>query len=238
MKLTRQLIFRIALGIIAVALVAGIAVVNLGHSVASAQTTTPTTTPTAQQADKNQLKQDFINNFASQLGVDTAKLNAAYSAAVNATADQAVKDGKLTQAQADKIKAAAQNGFKGGLFSGKGKGKAAPKGKAAFGFGEKAVLDAAAKALTITTDELKTQLKAGKSIADVAADKKVDLQTVKDAILAAVKAELDAKVKENKLTQDQADKRYQAVSTNIDKVVNAKFTGHQGKAGKHSKPAK
>jgi len=90
----------------------------------------------------------------------------------------------------------------------------------------KTVLDAAAKALTITTDDLKTQLKAGKSIADVAASKQINLQTVKDAILAAVKSELDARVTAKKITQAQADARYKKVSDNIDKLVNAKFTGH------------
>lgn len=91
------------------------------------------------------------------------------------------------------------------------------------------VLDAAAKALTITTGELKTQLKAGKSIADVAAAKQIDLQTVKDAILAAVKNQLDTRVKAGKITQAQADTRYKKASDNIDKMVNAKFTGQTHK---------
>ena len=91
------------------------------------------------------------------------------------------------------------------------------------------VLDAAAKALTITTSDLKTQLKAGKSIADVASAKQIDLQTVKDAILAAVKNELATRVADKKITQAQADARYNKVSDNIDKLVNAKFTGHQHK---------
>ncbi len=245
MKLTKQLISKIVLGIVAVALVASFAVMNLGHSVVNAadNTPTPNTNPSAKKTDQSQLGQDFIKNFASQLGVDEAKLNAAYSAAANATVDQAVKDGKLTQAQADKIKSEAKNGFKGGFFGHAGKGMEMPHGKAGragvgFGFGEQAVLDAAAKALTITSDELKTQLKAGKSIADVATDKKIDIKTVKDAMLTATKADLDAKVKDGKLTQVQADTRYQKASSRIDKVVDTRFTaksggpGHPGNRGK------
>ncbi len=246
MKLTKQLISKIALGIVAVALVASFAVMNVGHSVVNAadNTPTPNTSPTAKKTDQSQLGQDFIKNFASQLGVDEAKLKAAYSAAANATVDQAVKDGKLTQAQADKIKAEAKNGFKGGFFGHAGKGKGTPQGRAGragagFGFGEQTVLDAAAKALTITSDELKTQLKAGKSIADVATDKKIDIKTVKDAMLAATKADLAAKVKDGKLTQAQADNRYQEASSRIDKVVDAKFTpkaGNPGHPGHRGKP--
>src|SRR4051794_17858614 len=41
-------------------------------------------------------------------------------------------------------------------------------------------LDAAATALGITTDELKTELESGKTIAQVASDKGVDVQTVID----------------------------------------------------------
>jgi hypothetical protein len=55
-------------------------------------------------------------------------------------------------------------------------------------------LQAAAKALGMTPEELRTELKAGKSIADVAAEKKVDVQTVIDAIVAARKADLEAAI--------------------------------------------
>jgi hypothetical protein len=251
LKFTKLLISNIVLGIVAVALVAGFVVMNLGHPVANAADSTPTpgasgtATPGASQNqnqnqankdERNQLKEAFIKNLAGQLGVDEAKLNAAYSAAISDTVDQAVKDGKLTQAQADKIKAAAKNGFPGGFPGWAGKGQGMHQGKAGrmnpgsgAGFGQKGILDAAAKALKLTTAELQTQLKAGKSIAEVAKDQSVDLQTVKDAMLAAIKADLDARVKAGKLTQAQADTRYQAAPAQVDKLVDAKFTG-QGKA--------
>ena len=46
-------------------------------------------------------------------------------------------------------------------------------------------LDAAAKAIGITTQELQTQLRSGKTIADVAKAKGVDRQKVVDAMVAA-----------------------------------------------------
>lgn len=51
-------------------------------------------------------------------------------------------------------------------------------------------LDAAAKALGMTTDELQTELDSGKTIAQVASDKGVDVTTVIDAMVAAAEANL------------------------------------------------
>jgi hypothetical protein len=58
-------------------------------------------------------------------------------------------------------------------------------------------LDAAAEAIGITADELKTELEAGKSIAQVAEAHGVDAQTVIDALVAAGKehlAEMEAEL--------------------------------------------
>jgi hypothetical protein len=70
-------------------------------------------------------------------------------------------------------------------------------------------LAAAAKALGITSDDLSTQLKSGKTLANLAAAKGVTLQVVQDAIQAARKAELTAQISQavtdGRLTQDKAD---------------------------------
>ena len=52
------------------------------------------------------------------------------------------------------------------------------------------MLEAAAEALDMTTDELLTELKDGKSIADIAAEKNVELSTVADAIVTEMLADL------------------------------------------------
>lgn len=243
---SKKFIAGLVLGVMALSMMFGLAFSTLGQPNASAAQATQTATPTpANPTDaKNGTRPNagalaevataFKKNFAAQLGVDEAKLDSAFSSAVNSTVDQAVKDGKLTQAQADKIKEAAKDGFKG--FPGKqggpgGHGKGGP-GMAGPGMGHGmmdgrgASLDAAAKAIGVTTDELKTELKAGKSIADVAKTKNVDIQKVKDAMLAEVKTNLDQAVKDGKLTQEQADKAYQAAQQGIEKVVTA--TGPMG----------
>ena len=60
--------------------------------------------------------------------------------------------------------------------------------------GRRAGIDAAAKALGMTPEALRTELRSGKSIADVAAEKNVPVQTVIDAIVAAEKARLEAAI--------------------------------------------
>ena len=78
---------------------------------------------------------------------------------------------------------------------------AAPSGCRAF-FGGGDDLDAAAKAIGISTDTLRTDLRNGQTIAAVAEAKNVSTQTVIDAMVAAEKTELDAAVKAGHLTSD------------------------------------
>ena len=82
-------------------------------------------------------------------------------------------------------------------------------------------LDAAATALGITADELRTQLEAGSTLADVAAAEGVDVQTVIDAMVAEVKTHLDEEVTEGDLTQAEADTKLADATTRItDGVTN------------------
>ncbi len=70
-------------------------------------------------------------------------------------------------------------------------------------------LAAAAKALGMTTDDLSNALKSGKTLTQVASDKKVDLQTVQDAIKAArtddMRIQIKQAVTDGKITQAKAD---------------------------------
>ena len=70
-------------------------------------------------------------------------------------------------------------------------------------------LDAAAKALGITTDALKSELQAGKTLEQVAEAKGVDIDKVRDAIKAAHETELRDRIKQavvdGKMSQAKAD---------------------------------
>ena len=86
----------------------------------------------------------------------------------------------------------------------------APRG-GGFGPGlhSQAALDAAAKALGMTSDELSAELWGGKTLADIAEAKGVDIATVKAAVEAAIVAEtktaIQQAVTDGTLTQAKAD---------------------------------
>lgn len=80
-------------------------------------------------------------------------------------------------------------------------------------------LDNVAKVLGITTAELRTELQT-KSFATIAKEKNVDIQKVKDAITADVKAHLDEEVASGEHTQAEADAKLAKLKTRLDDIVN------------------
>lgn len=180
----------------------GVAAVVVGLVIAGtafAQTPTPTQTPG--QQNRANYQNFFLDRVASILGVSRDALNSALTQARNDTADQAVKDGKLTQDQANNLKSrTGNNGFGFGFgFGHPGRGEARPKGK----FDGADVMNAVAQALGMTPQDLMSQLRSGKTLADLAKGKE---QAVKDAIVNAEKPKLDQAVQSGKMTQDQENK--------------------------------
>jgi uncharacterized protein (DUF433 family) len=92
-----------------------------------------------------------------------------------------------------------------------------------FGFRGGFGLDAAAKAIGVSTDELLAQLKNGKTIADAAKAKGVSTQKVIDAMVAAATTEFDAQVKAGRLTADQAARLKANLTSMITDQVNGTF---------------
>jgi len=90
------------------------------------------------------------------------------------------------------------------LLHGRGPGG----GGRGFGLGQ-VELEAAAKVLGMTADELSTALQSGKTLEQVATDKGVDIQKVKDAIRAAhtteVRDRIQQALKDGTITQANAD---------------------------------
>jgi hypothetical protein len=123
--------------------------------------------------------------------------------------DQLVQEGTLTQAQADKVQAALEDARP--AF-----GPGGPGGPGGRGPG----LDAAADALGVDASELRTQLQSGKSLADVAKDKGVDVQAVIDAIVAEMQSHLADAVADGKLTQAQADEMKADATERATAIVN------------------
>ena len=91
--------------------------------------------------------------------------------------------------------------------------------------GPSALLDAAAKALGMTTDDLRSALRGGKSIADVAKSKNIDVNKVIDALVADAQAQIDQAKTNGKLTPQQADHLKSTLKDRITQLVNGQFPG-------------
>ena len=188
----------------------------------------------------------FLNDVAKRLNVTPDQLKAAIKGATNDRIDQAVKDGKITKEQGDALKKRAAEGgvpFLGPAFGGPRPGPGFRFGGPGFGFGHRigASLDAAAKYLGLTTEQLRTQLASGKSLADIAGDKGKTVDGLKKAMTADLQAKLDQAVKDKKLTQAQADEILKRTNDMLDDIVNNTFKPglhfeHHGFGGARMQP--
>jgi len=131
-----------------------------------------------------------------------------------------VTDGTLTQSQADKVAGTLDSqppmGGRGGMGGMGGRGGA---------MGITHSHDAAAKALGMTADELYTAVQGGKSLADVAKDQKVSVDSLIKAMVADAHADLAAAVKAGTMTQAQADTMKSSLTQRITDQVNGVRAG-------------
>lgn len=128
---------------------------------------------------------------------------------------QAVENGKLTQEKADEILAAAPGKIDEFLAA-----PAAELGKGMrHGFGGigQNVLATVAGVLGTDEETLKTQLRDGATIAEIAGDK---TQAVIDALVAEANAKIDQAVADGKLTQERADEMKANLVDRITRMVN------------------
>jgi hypothetical protein len=178
--------------------------------------------------ERQKTEQSIITDAAKRLNVTPDALRSALGAAEDGQLDQAVKDGKLTQEQADAIKA--RRAKDGSVLGGPGVGgpHGGPGVHPGFGrggpglmfkIGPGGALDAAASALGLKREDLVSKLRDGKSIADVAKDQGKSLDDVKKAITDGVTKELDQAVTDKKLTGDQRDKILKELDAHLDDLV-------------------
>jgi hypothetical protein len=148
--------------------------------------------------DDKAAEQSVLDDAAKRLGVSADDLRSALAGAEDAQLDAAVKAGKLTQAQADEIKADRKAD---GTVLNLGHGG---RGGHGHGGGPR-LMDDAAKALGISTTSLFDQLRAGKTLEQVAKAKGKTLAEVKAAVKQSATNELKADLAAKKITQSQYD---------------------------------
>ncbi|MBC7236671.1 MAG: hypothetical protein H5T69_12600 [Chloroflexi bacterium] len=161
-----------------------------------------------------------LADLAEAAGVDLQTLknaaDAARQAAVREAIEQAVKDGKLTREQADWMLQGLEQGYGPGGFGRRGFMFPFFGGRG-LGFGPDRAngLDAAAKALGMTTEQLELQLWGGRTLAELAEKAGVDLQDVRNAVEAArqeaMRQAIEQAVENGRLTREQADWMLQGI---------------------------
>jgi hypothetical protein len=202
--------------LLAAAAAVGVVVVA-GNAIAAANASSPSS---------------FMQSLAKHLGISTEKLQDAAKAAAIDQIDAALADGRITKEQADAAKARIQSGdaplLLGPRFRDGGPGFGFRHGPG-FGFGPRPGFgfhhfgelgEAAAKYLGLTEAQLHEQLRAGKSLAQIAKDKGKSPDGLKQALHDAVKQDLDAAVKAGRITQAQADEALARFDERADELIN------------------
>jgi hypothetical protein len=180
----------------------------------------------------------FVQSLAKHLGISTEKLQDAAKAAAIDQVDAALAAGEITKEQADALKERIKSGetplffgpgFRHGGpgafgfgFGFRGPDRFGPLGPGGFGFHFHhfgSLLSAAAEYLGISEAELRTELRSGSSLADVAKAKGKSTDGLTKALHDAVKKDLDAAVKAGRITQAQADEALARFDEHADELI-------------------
>jgi polyhydroxyalkanoate synthesis regulator phasin len=203
------------LGVAAALVVAGAATFG-AFRYASAQqgSETPGAGATDTAGPRQQAREAFLDKVAANLNITTDALKAAIKSAGLETVQGLVNSGKLTEEQGGKLTQAINSGKYPELrrlFH-----RRADRVQAV----RRGIAVSAANAIGIEPKDLATELKDGKSIADVAAEHNISLDTVKTQITTDAKTKLDALVAKGTITQEREDAALQKLSDNLDTILN------------------
>jgi hypothetical protein len=180
---------------------------------------------TAKAPDLGAEQKAFLDDVAKRLNVTRDKLDEAIKGAASDRIDAAVAAGKLTKEQGETAKKRLDNANGLPLLGlGRGPHVAGPIDRGlvrpGFGFGPGKSLSAAATFLGVSEADLRTQLRDGKSLADIAKDKGKTTADLKAAIKTAITSEFDQAVKDKKLTADQRTKILADIDARLDDLIN------------------
>lgn len=183
--------------------------------------------------DRKEAETAILSDAAKRLDVSPGELRDALRKAQDAQLDQAVKDGRLTQQQADAMK---ERRAESGLVLGGPHGGPGGRGHHGPGIGMRGgagMVDAAAKALGLSRAELFEQLRSGKTLAEVAEAQDKDLADVKSATKSALAKRLDAAVKAERITEAQRDHVLEEFDEHFDRFASGEGPFGRGVRGGH-----
>ena len=190
---------------------------------------------------KQSASKTFWSALAQHLNTSEDALTTAVRDAAKDAVASRVASGAITQAQADKLDTRIQNWQAGQALGFFGKGRVAVAMAA-----HKVIVDAAAPVMNLQPADLTAQLKAGKSLNDIAAAQKVDPGQVSAAIGKALKDRVSQAQTNGRLTADQAQKANARIDQELPTIMSRTWTakhgatpktGGQGRLGKTANPA-
>jgi polyhydroxyalkanoate synthesis regulator phasin len=191
-----------------------LAVIIVGAGIAATKALTP-----------KQESQAVIDDAAKQLGVSPDQLSNALKQALKNRVDEAVKNGRLTKAEGERIKQAIDDGA-APLF---GLGPRRFHKHGHFGFRHhghgpfEQGLETAADHLGITRAQLMTELRDGKSLAQVAQAHGKSADGLVNALLDQAEQKLDRAVKNGRMTEAEKKEMLSGLKKRITDLVNGRF---------------
>jgi hypothetical protein len=163
-------------------------------------------------------RQAYFNDVAHRLGVSPTALTSAMKGAAIDRIDAELAAGRITQAQANRLKQRVESGHGLPFF-----------GHRFGGAGLRAGANAAARYLGISDATLRSDLASGKTLAQIASSTPGKSVTgLKSAILNLEKTRLDKAVSAGRITSHEENTRLARLSSRLDTLLNAKWSGPTG----------
>lgn len=192
---------------LAITVVAALSVLVAGAALAATRALSP-----------QQESQAVIDDAAKQLGVQPDELSDALKQALKNRVDEAVEDGRLPKEQAQRMKERidAADAPLFGLGPGPGFREHRVLGSVP------AKLEAAARYLGMTQEELRRALEDGKTLAEVTRDRNKSVDGLVDALVAPAEQKLARAVEERRLTAAEKTEMLSRLREHLTEVVNGR----------------
>jgi ribosomal protein S20 len=176
-------------------------------------------------------RQALLNDVAKRLNVSPSQLRSAFQGALLDRLNAAVKAGRITQAQADRLKQRIEQGalplggfgHRGFWREGRGPGgrfgPAGPGGQLGLAGTLFGPFDAAAKYLGLSRGQLLSELRGGKTLAQIAQAQGKSVSGLEQALVSAQTARLDRAVAKGELTKGEEQRRLSRLSRRVARLV-------------------
>lgn len=209
-----------------------------GVLLVQAQDSSPSTASAQAPAQASAMADEFVKRLAANLGMDEQVVREALEKTGLEMVDQAVTDGDIDQAMADKIKAMIESGATEGFSFGNlrgfgsfgGEKPAMPFGGSGSGFsafGGFGVFGNSMGAITtffgLSMPELMAEMTSGKSLGEIAEARGKSRADLKAFILAEATKAIDQALAEGKLTAEKAATAKAELGKAIDQALDMKL---------------